>query len=58
MNAAKIKHSNLEVTFQNQEDQNNFQAMVLELGIEDAPQNQLYLLTGWMLDIVQLIENE
>lgn len=35
---------NLEVIFQNQEDKNNFQAMVLELGIESDPQMQLYLL--------------
>lgn len=35
---------NLEVTFQNQEDKNNFQAMVLELGIDSDPQMQLYLL--------------
>ena len=39
-----ILTDNLEVTFQNKEDQNNFQAMVLELGIESDPQMQLYLL--------------
>lgn len=42
--ASTIITDNLEVTFQNQEDQNNFQAMVLELGIESDPQMQLYLL--------------
>lgn len=35
---------NLEVTFQNDDDKKNFQAMILELGIESDPQMQLYLL--------------
>ena len=39
-----ILTDNIEVTFQNQEDKNNFQAMVLELGITNDPQMQLYLL--------------
>ncbi|MBQ1573099.1 MAG: hypothetical protein IIZ78_18360 [Clostridiales bacterium] len=36
--------NNLEVSFQNPEDATAFQAMISELGIEDAPQDQLYLL--------------
>ena len=36
--------NSLEVSFQNPEDATAFQAMISELGIEDAPKDQLYLL--------------
>lgn len=44
MNAAKIKHSNLEVSFQNPEDATAFQEMISELNIGNSTQDQLYLL--------------
>lgn len=36
--------NSLEVSFNDPQDKANFQAMISELGIEDAPQDQLYLL--------------
>ena len=36
--------SRLDVTFQNQDDKDFFLRTVSDLGIEDAPQDQLYLL--------------
>lgn len=36
----------IEVNFNDPQDKANFQAMISELGIEDAPQDQLYLLTA------------
>lgn len=39
-----ILSDKLQVEFQNPQDKANFQAMISELGIEDAPQDQLYLL--------------
>lgn len=46
----KVSMSNsLLVEFQNPEDESNFQAMISELGIEDAPKDQLYLLEALCL---------
>lgn len=43
----RVSMSNsLQVEFQNPQDKANFQEMISELGIEDAPQDQLYLLTA------------
>ena len=41
----RVSMSNsLQVEFQNPQDKANFQAMISELGIEDTPKDQLYLL--------------
>jgi hypothetical protein len=43
----RVSMSNsLQVEFQNPQDKANFQVMISELGIEDVPQDQLYLLTA------------
>lgn len=44
--AVTVMTDNLEVVFQNQEDETNFKEMVKDLKIENDPRMQLYLLNS------------